>query len=275
MENVKENNSVPGEVIGLPVSSIVYPLLISLYGETKKGKTYTGASFPNAILLDLPPVKMGFGKVEMDKAALTRTVGEGFRSLFSPQKRDSGIVWVPKIAGFDYKTQYVFIKSWKEFQEAIGKARVFSELMPEEQGKTWIVIDDTYRWRGLEVVNWQSKNSGKWPAAPQFGQITQQMQAELTDIQEFANVLLISRMVRDFDTGVYVAQVHPSGIDYLADASLEILTEIRDNKQVQVIKVHSNGHEKSWDNPNVCKEIVSPKSPSEILEKLKIPKTLW
>ena len=40
-----------GEVVGLPMDSVIYPLMLSLQGETKKGKTYFAASFLNAFLL--------------------------------------------------------------------------------------------------------------------------------------------------------------------------------------------------------------------------------
>jgi hypothetical protein len=268
------SNKVSGEVIGLPACDVVYPLLISLHGETKRGKTFFASSFPNAFLIDFPPIKMKFGKVEIDKAALTRTVGEGFRSLFMPIVENGVISWIPKIGGFNYQIQYNFVKSWDMFQETVEKAKMFAESLDPKDGRVWVVIDDTYRWRGLEVLNWQAKNSNKWPAAQQFGQITQFMQGELTAIQEFANVVLVNRMVKNFETGEYGAQIYPTGSDYLADASLEITEEVRDNKLVQLVKVCSNGHDKSWISQDYCYEVLNP-APTTVLEKLKIPKVLW
>lgn len=263
-----------GEITGFSQKDVAYPLLISLYGETKRGKTFFGGSFPHAVVIDFPPVKYGFKEVKIDEAALKRTVGEGFRSLFAPQRKDGKVVWTPKIDGFDYRNQYKFVKSYKEFQTAIEMAKFYSETLEDDSGKVWVVLDDTNRWRGLEVITWQQNNNGKWPAPVQFGQITQSMQGMITEIQDFANVLLISRMVKNFDTGDYGPQVYPSGSDYLADASLEITNEIRNDKVMQIIKVHSNGHDFEC-NPGYCKEIPNNPSPIDTLIALKIPRELW
>ncbi len=265
---------VEGEIVGLKSSDVAYPLLISLYGETKRGKTFFGGKMPNAIVLDMPPVIMKFKDAELDKSAIQRSVGEGFRSLFSPKQKDGNVIWVPKIPGFDFKNQYHFVKSWQDLQNAIELARIYSDSLPAGSGKVWFVIDDTNRWRGLEVVAWQERNNGKWPAPAQFGQITQGMQATITSMQEFGNVLLISRMVKNFDTGEYGPQVYPTGSDYLADASLEITNEIRNEKLTQVIKVHSNGHDFMC-NPGFCKEVTNNPTPIDVLASLRIPKELW
>jgi len=262
-------------IVQLSPNEVKYPLLISLYGETKKGKTFFGASFPNVVLLDFPPVVWKFKGVEIDRSAISRSVGEGFRSIFSPTwKSDGSVGWISKVPNFDFKNQYKFIKSWQEFQMAIEHARLFAESIPDGDGKCWVVIDDTNRWRGIEVYNWTEKNQGKWPAPNQFGQITQMMQGEITSIQEFANVLLISRMVKNFDTGEYGPQVYPTGSDYLADASIEIRNELDSNKKlIQVIEVHSNGHDFVC-SPGYCTKIVNP-TPVEVLTSLKIPMELW
>ena len=69
---------INGDVVGIPEGEVEYPLLGSLWAGTKKGKTWFGASMPNAVLIDFPPAKLSFGKVEIDQIALKRTVGEGF-----------------------------------------------------------------------------------------------------------------------------------------------------------------------------------------------------
>lgn len=261
-------------VSGLNPNDVIYPLLISLYGETKKGKTYFGASFPNAVVMDFAITITKFKEAFPDPISQTRNVGEGFRSLFSPTTRNGKVGWIPKIDGFNYNTQYKYIKDDKGFLSAIEDAKLFSESLLPSDGKAWVVIDDTTRWRGIELIEWRSKNSGKWPIPAQFGQITQTMQSKLTEIQEFANVLLISRMVKNFDTGDYGPQVYPTGSDYLADASLEICEEIGQDKKIrQVIKVHSNGHNFAC-NDDYCSKIENP-TPIDVLMALKIPRELW
>jgi len=266
---------VEDAVVGLKLSEVSYPVLLSLYGETKKGKTYLGASFPNAIVIDFPPIKLGFGKLVIDQVGMNRTVGEGFRSLFEPKTRSGEIVWVPKIPGFDFKTQYRFVRNYTEFMGAIEHARLRASTIEPGKGRVWVVFDDTYRWRALEVANWVSRNGNKWPSIQQFGQITQTMQGIITEVQNFANVLLISRMVKNYDTGEYGPQVYPSGSDYLADASFEITTTVDEStgRTVPLVKIHSCGNRYACD-PDFVRELRDP-TPQKLLEALGIPKELW
>src|SRR5512137_2086355 len=106
---------VEGKITGLRSKDVVYPLLVSLQGRTKRGKTFFGASFPNAVLLDFISCKMGFAKLEFDAAAMNRTVGEGFRSIFRPERKDGEVQWVSKIPGFDFQSQYCYVKTWDQF----------------------------------------------------------------------------------------------------------------------------------------------------------------
>ncbi|MDD4352705.1 MAG: hypothetical protein PHU71_07075, partial [Candidatus Gracilibacteria bacterium] len=143
------------EVVGLSTSDVSYPLLISLYGKTKKGKTYFGASFPNAVVFDFAPVRWVYRGIFADTK---RTVGEGFRSIFYSTVKDGNRVWIPKITGFSYNNQYKFIRNKQDFTTAIEHARLYSESIPNDSGKVWIILDDTSRWRGIEVIDWQEKN---------------------------------------------------------------------------------------------------------------------
>jgi len=95
---------MPDLTVDIPEGEVTYPLLVSVYADTKIGKTYFAASFPNVVLIDFPPAKLSFGKLEFDQIALSRSVGEGFRSVFRPvRKPDGHIAWQPKIDGFDYQ----------------------------------------------------------------------------------------------------------------------------------------------------------------------------
>jgi hypothetical protein len=268
MSEVIEN----GEVVGLPMDSVIYPLMLSLQGETKKGKTYFAASFPNAFLLDFAPSKMSFAKVIPDELAMTRTVGEGFRSIFTPVKKPDGVHWVPKIPGFDYKQQYFFVKNTDMLDAAIEKAKLFKESLPKDSGKVWLVIDDTIRWRNMEILHWV-ETKGKWPAREQFGIVTQQMLGKITLWQNDFNVLLIHKMEKSFETGEPIAKIYPGNADYLSDCNLEITNIQKNNNMHQAIIIHSNGHcyECSAD---YVKEILDP-DPMTVLSMLKIPRELW
>lgn len=263
---------INGEVVGLNSCDIVYPLLISLQGQTKKGKTYFAASFPNAFVLDFVPSKMKFAGGALDTVAMTRTVGEGFRSLFTPVKKPDGVHWVPKIDGFDFKQQYFFIKSLEMLDAAIEKAKMFKETLSPDAGKVWLVIDDSLRWRNMEVINWAEQKK-KWPAKEIFGQITQGMQAKITSWQNDFNILIVHKMGLDFNTGEPTAQAHPGNIEYVSDCCIEIATVIKDGTLHPLIKVHSNGHCFECD-PNYIKEVLDP-DPMTVLSALRIPRELW
>jgi hypothetical protein len=263
------------EVIGIPEGQVAYPLLLSLYGPTKLGKTYFGASMPQAVLIDFPPARFGFRSVEIDKIALMRSVGEGFRSIFKPVKKDGQVNWVPKIEGFDYKKQYFFPKTYDEFQIALDKAKCFAEETDPSNGKVWVVLDDSYRWRALETLNFIEKSpKHQYPAQADFGKITQSMQSQITAIQNFANVLVIHRMAKDFNTGIMEPLIYPTNCEYVSDASLEVTKEIRDSHPVQIVKIHSNGHCFECTCKDYVSEVLEP-DPVGVLAALRIPKELW
>jgi hypothetical protein len=263
---------IDGEVVGLNANDVAYPLLVSLQGETKKGKTYFAASFPNAFILDFAPSKLKFSGGNMDTAALTRSVGEGFRSLFTPAVKPDGIHYVPKIEGFNFNQQYFFVKSMDMLDAAIEKAKMFKETLEPGSGKVWLVIDDSIRWRNMEVIHWLNTKK-KWPIKEQFGQITQMMQSKLATWQNDFNIVIIHKMGPDFNTGELVAQAYPGNIEYVSDCVLQIDTPIKDGKRTQVIKVLSNGHCFVCE-PNYIQEIENP-DPMTVLSALKIPRVLW
>lgn len=267
---------INGDVIGIPEGEVEYPLLGSLWAGTKKGKTWFGASMPNAVLIDFPPAKLSFGKVEIDQIALKRTVGEGFRSLFSPiRQADSTLIWRPKIEGFDYKNQYHFVKSWEEFQVAIEKASYYADdISTLNCGKVWVVLDDTYRWRALEILHYITKNKRKWPSQQEFGLITQAMSSQITTIQNFANVLLVHRAGKDFDTGEVIPLIYPSSADFNSDIVVELEHRQMSDGKHQVAIIHSTGHDFPCNNPTYQNEVIDP-TPDTVLATAKIPSCLW
>lgn len=270
--------SAPGEVIGLPQCNAAYPLLISISGETKIGKTYFGASFPNAFIIDFPPVKFGFRSITFDPVALNRSVGEGWRSIARPERRAGGVQWVSKVPGFDLNKQYCFAKTYADFMSAIARAKEFKSTIPQGEGNVWIILDDTYRWRGLEIQRWveDTKLNSKrapFPAKEQFGHVTQNMQSVLTEIQQDFNVAMIHRIVPDYETGEPKAQIYPSGADYISDASLRLTRRKKGDDTIQVAEVLSNAYMFEF-SPEFCREIESP-SPIEVLIALMIPRELW
>ena len=269
------NNEVIVE--NIPEGEVIYPLLASLYADTKIGKTYFGACFPNAVIIDFPPAKLSFGKVEIDQIALSRSFGEGFRSIFTPfRKEDGSLAFKPKIDGFDYRNQYHFPKTWEDFQTAIEKAKFYAKdiaLVPNA-GKVWVVLDDSYRWRAMEIVHYLQVNRRKWPSQQEFGLITQAMASQITAIQNFANVLVIHRTTKEFETGNKIPLIYPVSTDFNSDVSIELIHEQRDGGLHQIAKIHSTGHDFPCMNPDYQVEVVDP-TPFDVLAAAKIPRPFW
>jgi len=263
-----------GEIIveDIPCGEVVYPLLVSIYADTKIGKTFFGASFPHSVVIDFPPSKLSFGKVEID---FNRTFGEGFRSIFTPfRKEDKSLAWKPKIPGFNYYNQYHFPKSYDDFQISLEKAKFYSEELDPLDGKVWVVLDDSYRWRALEIQHYLQANKRKWPSQQEFGLITQAMASQITAIQSFANVAIIHRTTREFETGNKIPLVYPTSTDFNSDVSIELIHELRDGQLHQVAKIHSTGHDFPCMNPNYQIEVLDP-TPESVLAAAKIPTPFW
>lgn len=270
---------INGELCGIPEGEVIYPLLVSLYADTKIGKTYFGASFPNAVVFDFPPAKFEFRGVKLDPVALKRNVGEGFRSLYVPVRKDDGsLTWKPKIAGFNSNgSQYYFPKTWEQFQTALEKTKYYAEDLSEikDAGKAWVIIDDTYRWRALEVLHFiETSPKHQYPSQPEFGKITQAMASQITYIRNFANVLVIHRTAKDFDTGEKIPLVYPTSIDFDSDISVKLVHEMRDNELHQVAKIYSTGHDFPCCNSDYQVEVVDP-TPEEVLAAAKVPRPMW
>lgn len=274
MSEITTNNNLEITIDGIPEGEVLYPLLASLYADTKIGKTYFGASFPNAAVIDFPPAKLSFGKAEID---ISRSVGEGFRSLFNPiRKPDSKLSFVPKIVGFDYHNQYYFPKSWEEFQTALEKAKFYAEdvAMVPDAGKVWVVLDDSYRWRAMEILHYIQVNKKRWPSQQEFGLITQAMASQITSIQNFANVLVIHRTVKDFESGQKVPLVYPTSTDFNSDISIELIHRDGSDGKHQVALIHSTGHDYPCMNDQYQTEVVDP-TPEDVLAAAKIPRPFW
>lgn len=270
---------MPDLTVDIPEGEVTYPLLVSVYADTKIGKTHFAASFPNVVLIDFPPAKLSFGKLEFDQIALSRSVGEGFRSIFRPiRKPDGHIAWQPKIDGFDYQNQYCFPKTWEDFQISLEKAKFFAEEKAANNEKIWVALDDSYRWRAFEIAHYLQVNRRKWPTQQEFGLITQAMSGQITAIQNFANVLIVHRTTREFETGNKIPLVYPTSTDFNSDVSIELIhRDVQEEGRTvkkQVALIHSTGHDFPCNNPDYQLEVVDP-DPLSVLAAARVPQILW
>jgi len=241
-------------------SSIQYPLLGSIWGMTKTGKSTLAATFPNAFVIDFAQVAMSYGHAEI---LPQRSVGEAYFS-------------VRKVTGFDIQQQYRYVKTWDEFKLALQDAQMYAESLksePAKAGKCWLVLDDSYRWRVFALLEYIRQNKRKWPIQQEWGRITQAMQSDVNEIQNFANLLIVHRMVKDFDTGQPVAQIMPSGIDFVGDFAGELALCEKDGKRQRVFRVVGNRHDDECSD-TYCREVVSPDG-LNVLMSLRVPPELW
>ena len=101
------------------------------------------------------------------------------------------------------------------------------------------------------------------------------MASQITTIQNFANVLVIHRMTREFETGNKIPQIYPASTDYNSDLSIELLhKDSADGKSKhQVALIHSTGHNYAC-NSDYQMEVMDP-TPEMVLSAARIPTILW
>lgn len=261
-----------------------YPLVVSVCGEPKAGKTTFAARFPNSFIIDFCAVSMGMAHAEVLKFS---DVGESHFSIYKEFQR------ISKDADAEIAKRYRFVNNWKEFLDAIEAAKQFKKNLndtEEKEGKkpskVWLVIDDSYRWRVFAVLKWielqfgkTRKASGKditWPSKQEWGLVSQLMIDTLNTLKMDFNIILIHRMkdeyIRDVPTGNVIAQSYPSGIDSTGDALIEVAKEIdADGKRHRFLRIIFNRFDDDCaENPTT--EIRDTMNPIEVLKKLNVPR---
>ena len=259
------------------------PLVVSIGSKPKGGKTTFAAKFPHAFIIDFASVNMGLAH---DEVLEYGDVGEAH---FSVQKYFATFAKDPDA---EMAKRYRYVTSWAQFLKAIEDAKAWKAEVEEKAkakgkpcGRTWLVLDDSYRWRVFAVLRWIELQQGKarkksgreieWPAEQEWGLVTQLMTDTLNVLKVDFNLAIIHRLkdeyIKGTQTGETVLMAYPSGIDYIGDITLQIEKETLDTgKRRRYIKVIWNRFEDDCcDNPIL--EIKDRIEPLDVLKALQTP----
>lgn len=260
-----------------------YPLTVSIAGLPKTGKTTFAAKFPNAFIVDFAPVNMGLAHCEI---LSDRKYGE---SHFSVKEYFKKFTDDPEA---EMQKRYRFVKNWKEFLQAIEDAKAYKKAIYDEAEKTgkepgavWLVLDDSYRWRGFTVLRWIELQQGKkrkssgadimWPAEAEWGLVSQLMSEIMIEMHSEFHLAITHRMkdeyIKNKATGDLVLQDFPGGIRYTGDITLEVAKEEDEKgKKKRVYKIIWNRFEDDCADDAIVR-IDEDISPIEMLLELHTP----
>jgi hypothetical protein len=195
-------------------------LLVSISGLPKVGKTTLAHSFPNALHLDFTRVSMSFRKLKVHE----EEYGEGYdpiRKLYNNDK--------------EFEEHYKYVNEWEE-------------VYPLLKGKETIVIDDSYRARGLCTQSLMKRKRIDFPSQQDWGAITQELDALMLDVKSRANIVVINQMSKRIEKiGDSIIQYVeprylPNDLAYMADISITLKLDMdkKDKKIKRVAYIDNN-----------------------------------
>lgn len=199
---------------------ITFPVQIGVYGLPKEGKSHFAASFVKeyggmvlepVVIQQLPPKK-----------------GEAARYVVDQSKMGHS-AYALKNVGLDIANQYKYVKSWKEYLDALDELFLKAE---ESDKRQWLVIDDTDQWRRMYAhhlafdVNKRSQIS-----KDEWMQAGGDLVTEMNKLKNMFNVVYVNQMkeeyVNDSSTGKQVAAIYPLNAKFL----YEIYGKLFKNKE--------------------------------------------
>ena len=228
-------------------------LLVSISGLPKTGKTTLAHSFPKPLHLDFARVSMSFRKLQVYK----EEYGEGYDPIWKLYNNDK-----------EFNEHYKYIREWKDVYP----------ILEDFEGGT-IVLDDSYRTRGLCAQNLMVRKKIEFPAQQDWGIITQELDSIITDMKTRANVVVINQMSKRTErTGDSIIQYVeprylPSDLPYMADISLSLDIRHKSKKTVRIASVNNNRFLDPAGNEWV--EEVEDPSYLKLLALLKVPKRYY
>lgn len=179
------------------------PLVISIEGFPKVGKTTLANQAIRPFHLDMARVNMGFR--ELSTGNLT-PVGDAYHTI---ARR------VEKLhPGEEVDSYYSYITDFSQIMDTV-------DSLDKSKFKT-IVIDDTYNFRGLRAIQYCKDNDIEWPSTQEWGLITQDLKKVINNIlSKFPFLILINRMGVG-ENNVSYTQYYPSDILFSCDLALRI-----------------------------------------------------
>lgn len=190
------------------MKEITFPLQIGFYGSPKTGKSHFAASFVKefggamiepVVIQQLPPKKGEPAKYIVDQ---------------SPYGHSAYAV---KNVGLDFGTQYKYVKSWAEYQEAID---TLTMKTIDSEKRLWLVIDDTDQWRRLYAYHLAiNVNSRKQVTMEEYKQAGGDLVTEMNRLKNLFNVVYVNQMKDEYKgenpTGETVAAVYPANAKFI------------------------------------------------------------
>ena len=193
-------------------------LLVSISGLPKTGKTTLAHSFPKPLHLDFARVSMSFRKLQVHK----EEYGEGYDPIWKLYNNDK-----------EFNQHYKYVREWKDVYP----------ILEDFKGST-LILDDSYRTRGLCAQNLMKEKKVDFPAQQHWGIITQELDGIITDTK--ANVVVVNQMFKRIEkTGDSIIQYVeprylPSDLPYMADISISLEIRKKDKKTSRIAVVNNN-----------------------------------
>ncbi len=243
-------------------------LKIGYCGLTKIGKSHLAARF----IKDFDGVFLDFAGVQQYKASTSDT------PTYSVSSLARGEAWPAcQNAGID-PSQYCFVRSWEDLEASIELARSYRDAgSTKENGRVWLVFDDTHMWRWHEAIHQSKVNRHRSIVKDDWGQATSQMTLRIRQLEAEFNLLFVNQMGDEWlggeSTGNKVGRFYPSNIEYSYDIVGELYINRTQKPYNQRLRITAN--RVYW----VCaddfvEEIENP-TPTKILESCRVDPSLW
>ena len=230
-------------------------LLVSISGLPKTGKTTLAHSFPKPLHLDFSRVSMSFRRLQVHK----EEYGEGYDPIWKLYNNDK-----------EFNQHYKYIKEWKDVYP----------ILDEFNGDT-LILDDSYRTRGLCAQNLMKEKKIEFPSQKEWGIITQELDSVITDMKAKANVVVINQMskrtekIGDSIIQYIEPRYLPSDLPYMADVSLSL--DLRNNKKDKKMRRIASINNNRFLDPAGNKWVEEVENPTylKLLALLKVPKRYY
>lgn len=245
------------------------PLKIGICGATKIGKSHLAARF----VKELDGVFLDFAGIQQHKPKVT----EAPRYDVSHLSRGEAYTACLN-AGIDIDKQYRFIKSWDDLEAAIEYARIYrDDLSKKENKRIWIIFDDSSLWRWHEAIHASKVEGNKSITKNNWMSATSAMTLRVRTLECEFNLFFVNQMTDEYqggeNTGKKIGKFYPNGIEYALDVVGRLWIDDSKKPRIQHFEVMAN--RASWlCSDDYVEDIIIPQ-PKEMLELMKVDKSLW
>lgn len=204
------------------VETVRMPNRWGICGGPKVGKSHMGAA----------TVKKYDGVI-MDFAGITQT---------KPEQRAKAQYWVSDAmygdaytscqhVGIDLDKQYRYIRSWQEFLEAVDYIKKYKTT--KENGRVWMVIDDTFMWRFHCAIYVQEQAGHQAIIQDDWIQAGTVMNGVLRYLESKFNLLLLNQMKEEWVAGQATGKLTPAWYPTNQPYAFDLLTHLVKDEAVQ------------------------------------------